>query len=102
MIERVIFLPQATEDIDEAAFAIGLDSPQAALRFQVVARSTCLELGDMPNKGRIVELPSGPLRRWRVQDFENYLIFYRVFDDRIEIVRVLHGARDIEAALDET
>lgn len=28
--------------------------------------------------------------------FADYLIFYRRFEDRIEILRVLHGARDLE------
>ncbi len=36
------------------------------------------------------------LRIWRVEGFENHLIFYRPADDGIEIVRVLHGARDID------
>jgi len=29
-----------------------------------------------------------------VKGFSNYLIFYRVVSDRIEILRVLHGARN--------
>ncbi len=37
------------------------------------------------------------IRRWRVNDFENFLIFYRPIDDGIEVIRVLHGARDIES-----
>lgn len=31
----------------------------------------------------------------------NYLIVYRAISDGVEIVRVLHGARDIGAVLDE-
>lgn len=31
----------------------------------------------------------------------NYVIFYRPIGDGIEIVRVLHGARDIDAAFTE-
>jgi plasmid stabilization system protein ParE len=31
--------------------------------------------------------------------FRDYLIFYRELPDRVEIVRVLHGARDIERIL---
>jgi toxin ParE1/3/4 len=34
------------------------------------------------------------LRKWRVKDFENYLIFYLPRVDGVSIVRVLHGARD--------
>lgn len=31
--------------------------------------------------------------------FRNYLIFYRRKDDEIEVLRVLHGARDIRSIL---
>jgi len=40
------------------------------------------------------------LRRWQVKDFENWLIFYQVRRYGIEVVYVLHGARDIESLLD--
>ena len=40
-------------------------------------------------------MPSYPgLRSWSVG---NYVIFYRQVSTGIDIVRVLHGARDIEA-----
>lgn len=37
------------------------------------------------------------MRVWSVRDFPKHLIFYRATDDRIEILRVLHGARDAAA-----
>lgn len=40
------------------------------------------------------------LRRWPVKDFDNWLIFYQPTRDGIEIVRVLHGARDITSILE--
>jgi toxin ParE1/3/4 len=33
---------------------------------------------------------------WPVKDFEKYLIFYRSLPEGIEVVRIIHGARDIE------
>jgi plasmid stabilization system protein ParE len=35
-----------------------------------------------------------------VKGFENYLIFYRVIRDRVEIARVMHGARDLERSFE--
>ena len=32
----------------------------------------------------------------------NYLVFYRPVQDRIELVRVLHGARDLKKRMFET
>ena len=34
------------------------------------------------------------MRKWRVKDFDNFLIFYLPRPDGVSIVRVLHGARD--------
>jgi toxin ParE1/3/4 len=35
----------------------------------------------------------------RRRPYGNYLIFYRISDDRIEVLHVLHGARDYESIL---
>ena len=56
------------------------------------------ELGQRQEFGR-KELAG--LRVWQVQGFENYLIFYRPIERGIEVLRVLHAARDIGAAFDE-
>lgn len=39
------------------------------------------------------------IRSWVVTEFTSYLIFYRELPDGsgVEIVRVLHGARDLDA-----
>jgi toxin ParE1/3/4 len=36
------------------------------------------------------------VRIWRVKGFERYLIFYRPLNDGIEVLRVIHGARNVE------
>ncbi|MGH7952689.1 MAG: type II toxin-antitoxin system RelE/ParE family toxin [Limisphaerales bacterium] len=41
------------------------------------------------------------IRSWRVEGFRRYLIFYRELPDRIQIWRVLHGARDLHQTLGE-
>jgi plasmid stabilization system protein ParE len=43
------------------------------------------------------DLVSEPLRFWRVRD---YLIIYRSESRPLEIVRVLHGKRDLQALLE--
>ena len=40
------------------------------------------------------------IRLWFVKGFEKYLIFYQVFGNYIEIVRVLHTAQDTDSILD--
>ena len=41
------------------------------------------------------------LRMWLVSGFENYLVFYIERTHFIDIVRVLHAARDIPSMLRE-
>ncbi len=43
------------------------------------------------------DLVANPLRFWRVRD---YLIIYRSEKKPLEIVRVLHGKRDVQALLE--
>jgi len=40
------------------------------------------------------------LRMHPVRGFESHLLFYRPIPDGIELIRVLHGARDIEAIIE--
>ena len=37
------------------------------------------------------------VRVWHVKGFENWLIFYRATEEQVDILRVVHGARDIAA-----
>jgi toxin ParE1/3/4 len=37
------------------------------------------------------------IRVWPISGFKNYLVFYRALTDEIEVIRVLHGARDLNA-----
>jgi toxin ParE1/3/4 len=39
------------------------------------------------------------LRVWPIVGFPNHLIFYRPIDGGIEVIRVLHGARDVDRVL---
>ena len=38
---------------------------------------------------------------WRVKDFPKHLVFNRPIKDGVEIIRVLHGARDIAGLFSE-
>ena len=38
---------------------------------------------------------------WSIRGFQNYIVFYRPLEDGVDVVRVIHGARDIQAIFDE-
>lgn len=90
--------PQAFRDLDDIAAYIGLDNPQAALRFLDSLENRFHLLAASPGIGRERPDLGAGLRGLPV---DNYVIFYRQASTGIEIVRVLHGARDIEALFDD-
>jgi toxin ParE1/3/4 len=90
--------PQAFHDLDTIADFIGLDNPQAGLRFLDVLEGKFQLLAESPGIGRLRPELAPELRAFPV---EAYLVFYRQAPSGIEIVRVLHGARDIEAVFED-
>jgi toxin ParE1/3/4 len=77
-------------------------NPEAALRFLKAVDGTVENLALQPLKGRLRKFRRKDLkniRSWRVDDFENYLIFYRFAERRLEILRIKHGAMDFPQAL---
>lgn len=92
----------AQRDLDEYAEYIRRDNPRSALRFVRAARRTMERLLAMPALGSLYESDEPELtgvRFFPVSRFRNYLVFYRPTSTGIEVLRLLHGARDIESLL---
>lgn len=96
-------LPAVEQDVDgQAAFLSREASLETALRFYDAVASTFAELAQMPHLGEQRASPDvrfANIRVWRVNGFPNHLIFYRPTGDGIEVVRVLHSARDVNTIL---
>lgn len=72
----------------------GMDTAE---RFLINAEGSFNDLALRPRIGAPLVLKHPELagiRKWRVKDFDEYLIFYLPRSDGISIVRVLHAARD--------
>jgi toxin ParE1/3/4 len=94
LMPRLLKRPEAESDLDEIWWYIAQDSPHNADRFLDRIQERCLGLTDFPQMGtRRDELKAG----LRSQPVGNYLIFYFPLEDGIDIVRVLHGSRDVDA-----
>ena len=75
---------------------------ETAQRFLDATQNTFAALARMPKAGTLCAFRSPALRRirrWPVKGFENWLIFYQPRRNGIEIVHLIHGARDIESLL---
>jgi toxin ParE1/3/4 len=99
---RVVVRPLAKDDIDEQARHIALDSVSAALRFLDAAESAIDGLGAMSEIGRrrsFLHPALTDVRSWPVPGFEKHVIFYRCSEGVVDVLRVLHAARDLERIL---
>jgi plasmid stabilization system protein ParE len=90
----------ATRDLDEI-FSYVLEDSGADRAWGVVdeLHKAFRKLAESPVLGHYREdLTSSPLLLWSVW---SYLVIYKPDTKPLEIVRVLHGARDVEAILGE-
>ena len=88
----VVFTPAAERDLDDIWFDIARLNPIAADQTIDNIRKRTEQLGRFPE--------SGPLRpeiseTARSLTEGNHLIFYALTNRRVEIVRIVHGARDL-------
>ena len=104
MTRRVVRLRQARRDLVDTAAYLGQRNPDAALRFLAAVEQTLAAVTDAPAMGAkrsYGDSRLAGLRMLRVRGFGKHLLFYRETPEGIELVRVLHAARDIGAALGE-
>ncbi|MBR0555357.1 type II toxin-antitoxin system RelE/ParE family toxin [Ciceribacter sp. L1K23] len=87
----LILRPLAKLDIQLAAQYIADRNPDAARAWRRTILATARRLAEMPGMGHLVEGRADGVRMFCK---DGYLIFYRVLFGDIEILRVIHGARD--------
>jgi len=90
-VKRIRYLPSADADLLDIFFTIALDHEPSARAFRDKIRTAILRLADFPL--------SAPARTHVAPDMRgltigNYTAFYRVTEDEVRIVRILHHARD--------
>ena len=91
-MSRVIRSDQAQADLEGIFDYLDSQSTQAADRFAVKFEQSCELHSAHPLIGASAEEYARNLRYFTVW---NYAIFYRPVDDGIELIRIIHGARDI-------
>jgi toxin ParE1/3/4 len=105
MIQPVAQRPRARLDLLEQFVHFGEESGvELAERYVAAVNEICAMLVKQPNAG--VAYDSGiaglqGMRRFPIRGFENYQLFYIPRPGGIDVVRILHGARDIDSILSE-
>lgn len=93
---RVVFRPEAEIDLVAIALSVAERSESRALALVKRLRARCAALERHPQTGR----PRGELGPGLRSLVERpYIIFYRVEGGVVEVVAVVHGARDLPRAM---
>ena len=91
---EAIISPEALQDMEDIHNFIAMDDATAADRVMQSFEDDIALLSTQPDMGQL-KPRLRHLRLWVVTQFPNYLIFYRLRSGRVEVVRVLHGGRDL-------
>jgi plasmid stabilization system protein ParE len=92
-----VITERADRDVDhQAEFYRDRGSPDTAARWLLKTRKTFAFVAAHPSLGE--EIRPG-LRAWRVESFKQHIVVYRAAPAPVVIVRVIHGAADLDTAL---
>ncbi len=90
---KIDWSARARTDLEDLQAYISKDSPYYARRFIAKIIASVELLADQPRMGRRV--PEASRDDIRELIYRNYRIIYLVKSDRVYIVTVLHGSRDL-------
>jgi len=89
---KVVFSQKAERDLEDIADWIARDNPERAESFVVELIRTCKSIGRAPRSYPFADRNRDPTLRRRIHG--SYLIFFDIGTKEVEILHVVHGARD--------
>jgi toxin ParE1/3/4 len=98
---RYVVRPKSDQDLDDQAYHLASQTgSEVGHRFLLAAHETFSLLATQPERGWHCGLKArgvAPLRVFRVAGFERMLVLYLPRPDGVEILRVVHGSRNLQA-----
>jgi toxin ParE1/3/4 len=95
---NVRLTPDAEADLEGIGDRIAERNAIRAVSYVREVRERCHRIGDFPHAGP-------PRPQWgegvRIALHGRYVIVYRVRDETVQILRVVHGARNLDALFEE-
>lgn len=104
MSHKLFLSPLARQDLIEQGKYLAKENMEIVDRFLAATQSTLAQIAQMPLIGSPRQYRNPRLtgiRMWPIKGFENHFIFYRIIENNVEVIRILHGARDIEGIFQE-
>ena len=97
-MKRYLINVLASQDLNEIADYFTTNNIEAGERFFQDFACRCQQLVNFPNLGRSYAQIRSDLRGLPL---DGYIIFYRILDDGIEILRVVSSRRDLPPLFEE-
>lgn len=91
---EIVYLPVAQRDIKDIVSYIKRDSPNAAMKMIKTFDERIKILADFPESGKVPKDVRLKYSGYRIVVVGNYLVFYVIKNNTVEIRRILHGKRD--------
>jgi toxin ParE1/3/4 len=98
-MSRYVINVLASQDLNEIADYFAGNSIEAGEQFFQAFNRKCQQLVAFPNSGKSYE---SILPGLRGLSFERYIIFSRILENGIEILRVVSGRRDFPSLVEES
>jgi len=98
-MSRYVINALASQDLNEIADYFAENSIEAGERFFNAFNRKCQQLVAFPNSGKSYAEIRPELRGISL---EGFIIFYRILDNGIEILRVVSGRRDFPSLFEES
>jgi len=96
---RYLVRPKADADLDHQALYLAENAgPEIGHHFLLAAHETFTLLASQPAMGwhpRLKHPDLASLRTFRISGFERMIVLYRPISDGVEILRVIHGSRNV-------
>jgi toxin ParE1/3/4 len=100
LIKRAVVI----QNLIDIATYISLDNLDAGDRFLYAAEATFQKIAKLPGIGRLSGFTHPKLtqvRQYPVKGFKNYLIYYQIQAEIIDIMHVFQGSQDIATILQQ-
>jgi plasmid stabilization system protein ParE len=97
MIEEIKYLPSFQQELDAIVdyISLTLEAPRAALNLVDELDKSIRNLKRFPNAHRLYR-PIKPIKtQYRIFTVRNYLVFYIVLEEHIEIHRIIYKKRNL-------
>lgn len=102
-MHRIVYLPLAESDLMEALqyIAYKLNAPKAANDLLNAFDETIHTIAQFPYAYELYRTDRPMRDEIRKVPVKNYVLYYAVYQDRVEIRRFLHGRRDRSRGVDD-